>query len=404
VKASSNPVETIQQFGWQILMGNVSCDAVKHHADGVFTASAYCQARQRIPLAVLEALSRRIADLVTARAGKRQDHLWRGHQVYRVDGTGTSLPDAPEVRAYFGCSNKQKPGCGYPTAHVLLLTGPMGVAVDSICSPMHTSDIRGMPKMHRRLEAQDIILGDGLFNGWGHLALLIEQNLNGVFPIHHSRKIIWGKPADCGKSKRFVKSLGWRDQRVQYKKPQTCPKWMDKKQFNRLPQWICVREISREIKIGAVRRTVTVVTTLLDAQKYPPRTVVKLLANRWLIETQLRWLKTTMGLERLRSCSVAGVKKELLMYLIVYNLIRLLLIMASQRQDVAIERLSFADALARLRYGHLKFWVKLELMPLRPQRSEPRVVKRRRKPFMLMNQPRAELRQRMKTSTFKRAA
>jgi len=153
-----------------------------------------------------------------------------------------------------------------------------------------------------------------------------------------------------------------------------------------------------------VRRQVTVVTTLLDPQKHPAKAVVKLLAERWLIETQIRWLKTTMGLEQLRCQSVEGVKKELLMYLIVYNLLRLLLMHASKRQGVPVERLSFADALARLRYGNLELWVKLEVVMLRPDRLEPRMVKRRRKAFMLMNQPRERLREHLKNLARKRAA
>jgi hypothetical protein len=396
------PAETIQHFAWQILMGNESCDAVKHHANGSFTASAYCQARQRLPLEVLTALSREIVDEALAWRGRGQEReaRWLGHRVFRIDGTGASLPDCPEVRAYFGCSEKQKPGCGYPTAHVLLLTGPGGVAVEAICSPMRTSDIRGTPKMHLRLEKRDILLGDGLFNGWGHLSELSRQDLHGVFPIHHSRTIGWGKDAD-GTTRRLVKCLGWRDQLVEYKKPQVCPKWMDKKQFKQAPPWLLLREISREVKVGGVRRQVTVVSTLLDHRRYPAKALVKLLAQRWLIETQIRWLKTSMGLEELSCQSVEGVKKELLIYLIVYNLIRLLLMEASRQQGVPVDRLSFADALARLRYGNMEVRVKLEVVTLRPDRLEPRVIKRRRKAFMLMNQPREQLRQQLQR---KRAA
>jgi hypothetical protein len=301
-----------------------------------------------------------------------------------------SLPDASEVRAYFGGSEKQRPGCGYPTAHVLLLTGPGGVAVDAICSPMRVSDVSGTPRMHLRLGAGDLLLGDGLFNGWGHLWELTRQDLHGLFPIHHSRKIGWGPHAQHGTTRRFVKSLGWRDQLVEYKKPQVCPKWMNKKQFKQAPPWLLVREISREVKVGGVRRVVTAVTTLLDHRMYPAGGVVKLLVERWLIETQIRWLKTTMGLDQLRCQSVQGVKKELWMYLIVYNLLRLLLMQASERQGVAVERLSFADALARLRYGNMHQWVKLEGVPQRPNRLEPRMVKRRCKAFMLMNQSREQ--------------
>src|SRR5437764_790932 len=98
-----SPGPTVKHFGWQILMGNVSCDDVKHHGDGEFTASAFCQARQRLPLAVLQSLSQRIAQAALQKSNMDQQHLWLGHRVFRIDGSSMSLPDSDEVREYFGC-------------------------------------------------------------------------------------------------------------------------------------------------------------------------------------------------------------------------------------------------------------------------------------------------------------
>jgi hypothetical protein len=403
-----DPGATVQQFAWQILMGNVSCDAVRHHANGAFTASAFCQARQRLPLEVLAALSQRIATVALHRAGvgnaDAEDHRWRGHRVFRIDGTSTSLPDAPEVRAHFGCSGKQKPGCGYPTAHLLLLTGPAGVGVEAICSPLRTGDMTHARQTHRHLQPGDVLLGDRLFSTWAHLCALQSQQLHGIFPAHHSRQIAWGKHADHGHSRRFVRTLGWRDQLVEYKKPAQCPKWMDRRTFDAAPQWILVREVERMVRVGGVRRKLVLVTTLTDPTKYPAKALVRLLGERWLIETQIRSLKTTMGLERLRCGSVDGVRKELLMYLIVYNLVRLLMLVAAQRQGVPVARVSFADAMERLRWGNPELWAALELVPSRPDRIEPRVVKRRRKPFMMMTQPRSELRRQLLQTRREKAA
>lgn len=408
------PAQTVECFAWQVLMGNVTCDAVRHRERGTFSASAYCQARQRLPLGVLRELSAGVVartlgaaggGVVGGNGGGDDRHRWRGHRVFRVDGSGVSLPDSKEVREYFGCSGRQKPGCGYPTMHLLLLTGPAGVAVEAICSPLRTGDMTHAARTHGHLRAGDLLLGDGQFGGWGHLHQLQSQQLHGLFPAHHSRQVRWGRHAEHGPNRRFVRTLGWRDQLVEYRKPDRRPKWMTPGQFRQAPKWMPVREIGREVKAGGGRRKVVLVTTLLDSKKYPARQLAKLPGERWTIETDLRWLKTTMGMERLRCQTVDGVRKELLMYLIVYNLVRLLMLEASRRQRVPLDRVSFADALARLRYGGGDDddggWVELEVIPWRPGRIEPRVVKRRPKPFATMSKPRAQLRRLLRA---KRAA
>lgn len=387
-----SPGPTVQCFAWQIAMGNVTCDAVRHHQDGAFSASAYCQARQRLSLAVLEELSRQIADQALALAHADKEHCWHGHRVFRIDGSSSQLFDSPQLRKHFGCSGKQKPGCGYPTAHLLMLVGPGGVGIDCIASPLRTGDVSGATKMHEHLQAGDLLIGDGLFGGWGHLHTLQSQTLHGLFPAHHSRAIGWGAGGKHQTSRRFVKSLGYLDQLVEYRKPAKRPNWMSAKVFKDAPQWILVREVQRQITVAARRRRIVLITTLLDPKKYPAKGLTKLLKQRWAIELNLRSLKTTMAAERLRCQTVQGVKKELLMYLIMYNLVRLLMLKAAERQRVPFDRVSFADSLARLRYGTGTLWVDLKTNPLRPDRIEPRVVKQRPKSYARMTHPRAQLR------------
>lgn len=417
------PAKTLECLGWQVLMGNVSLGAVVQHYDGEFTASGLCQARERLPLGVVEDTACRVRERVLEEAGharrlqprpgfdtppppsaspreragkqegpdRRDEGRYKGKRVFRIDGTGFNMPDSPEVRKHFGCSSSQKPGCGYPTAHLLVLTAPGGVAQEAICSPLRTGDMTHAAKTHARLEKGDLLMGDGLFSGVCHLRRLIDQQLDGLFPAHHSRRIEFGRSADHGKSRRFVKTLGWRDQLVEYAKPAHRPKWMTPAEFKAMPAWTPVREIRREVKVGGVRREVTVVTTLLDPAAYPAGELVKLLGERWDIELDLRSLKTTMGMESLKCKSVEGVRKELLVYLIVYNLVKLLIHLAARARDVPQSRVSFADALAALRYGKARP-ESIALNPHRPGRIEPRVVKRRRKAYAFMGKPRHTLR------------
>jgi len=388
------PGKTLQCFGWQVLMGNVPLDAVAHHQQMQFSGPAFCMARQRLPLDLMQEVSRRVIQqvLAAARVNPKDDGCYKGKRVFRIDGSSASLPDAPEIRLHFGCSGVQKPGCGYPTMHLLLLTGPGGAAIEAICSPLRTGDMTHANKTHAQLRPGDLLLGDGQFGGWGHLYQLSSQQMDGLFPAHHSRTIGWGARAEHGKNRRFVKSLGWYDQLVEYRKPRNRPKWMSKEQFKEAPQWILVREIRRQVWVGGVRQMVMLVTTLTDHRTYPAKELARLMGQRWAIEVDLRSLKTTMRMEQLRCLSVEGVKKELLIPDRLYNLVRLLMLEAAQRQGVAPGRVSFADALACLRFGNGGI-VKIQVNPLREDRIEPRVVKRRNKPFAKMSKPREQLRE-----------
>ena len=125
---------------------------------------------------------------------------------------------------------------------------------------------------------------------------------------------------------------------------------------------------------GFRTRCVTLVTTLLDAEAYPPEALAELYGTRWRVEQYLRDLKQTMKMDVLRCKTVDGVLKELMVYGIVYNLVRLVMGEAARRQRVAVDRISFIDALRWLleaRPGEAM--PRLVVNPSRPGRFEPRV-------------------------------
>jgi hypothetical protein len=167
--------------------------------------------------------------------------------------------------------------------------------------------------------------------------------------------------------------------------------------FAALPDTLVVRELRFTIaRRGCRTRVVTLATTLLDAERYPKADVARLYGQRWRIETNFRHLKHTLRMDVLHCKSVAGVHKELLMYALVYNLVRLVICEAARRQGVPIDRISFVDAvrwLAIAIHGLRAFT--LRIVPHRPGRFEPRVVKRRPKPYDLLNHPRHVLRNRL---------
>ncbi len=161
-----------------------------------------------------------------------------------------------------------------------------------------------------------------------------------------------------------------------------------------MPDSIKVRQLRFAIALpGSRTREVTLVTTVLDPRRYPAEELAQLYFDRWQVEVNLRHLKQTLHLDVLRSKTVDGIKKELCRIALAYNLVRLVMVEAARRQEVAPDRISFIDALRWLSHARpgepLR---KLKVHRLR-HRLEPRVRKRRPKQYPLMNRPRAELRQ-----------
>jgi hypothetical protein len=398
-----DPPNTVQLFVRQVVEGNVAGTEVVRLAGGRFSDPAWCQARQRLPLAVLRDLGEQVRDRLREAYPAKQGFLWLDrHPVALIDGSNFSMPDTPDLRKYFGDVPGQKPGCGFPIAHWLAVFDfHTGVLLYDEASAYRTPDLKHTPEAHGVLEKGTVVLGDDSFAGYVHLAMVIQRGLHGIFPSHHARTVEFkprGQSAkaaseDAATSKR-IKTLGHNDQIVEMTKPKARPNWVSKEFFDALPETIQVREIRRTVRRKGFRpRQVTVTTTLLDPADYPAAEIVALRERRWDVETDIRHLKTTMGMEVLRSQTAQGVLKELAVFSIVYNLVRGVMLESGRRQRVSPLRLSFADALAWVCHAEEDHeWPELKVVPLRPGRVEPRVVKRRPKPFKLMNRPRDELR------------
>ena len=144
-----------------------------------------------------------------------------------------------------------------------------------------------------------------------------------------------------------------------------------------LPPSIVVRELRYQVSARGCRTSeVTLVTTLLDPQRDSATALAELYGQRWQVETNLRHLKQTLGMDVLRTKTVDGVQKELAMFALVYNLVRLVMLRAAERQGVPPDRISFVDAWRWLRQARPGDRLRdLLLVPRRPGRHEPRVRK-----------------------------
>ena len=173
---------------------------------------------------------------------------------------------------------------------------------------------------------------------------------------------------------------------------------MSSEQFAKLPDRLVVRELRFRIRERGCRvQEVTLVTTLLDPERYPAAEIARLYGQRWQVEVDLRDLKITLGMDVLKGQKLETVMKELYVFVLVYNLVRLVVQKSSRRQRVAPRRISFVDALRWLQPPKPSCDLPdLIVNPIRPGRVESRCIKRRMKEYVLMTAPRRELRKRLK--------
>jgi hypothetical protein len=377
-------------------------------AGRAFSDAAFCMARARLPLAVFRAVLRDLVRAVipdTEAIGR-----WRGHRTFLVDGSSFSMPDTPALRAHFGRPGNQRRGCGFPVAHLLaLFHAGTGLLLEVAAAPLRTHDLSGLGGVLGLLAAGDILVADRGFCSFASLALLLGRGAHAVFRVHqrqivdfapgraHARPRQKGAPKGMPRS-RWIRAYGLGDQVVEYFKPARRPGWMSAAEYGALPGSIVVRELRYRVEVPGFRtHEVTLVTTLLDAAAYPADAVAELYGSRWRVEEHLKALKQTMKMDVLKCKTVDGVLKELTMYAPAYNLVRLTMCEAAGRQGAAVDRVSFIDALRWLRDGaEGEGMPELVVNPARPGRSEPRVTKRRPKPYPLMRRPRAELRERLR--------
>jgi Transposase DDE domain len=401
------PVTTIHLFVLQVLHGNTACAHLPHLSGMAFTDSAYCDARSRLPLAVLQALLRRLVE--TCKPLTDTTGLWHGHRTWLVDGTGVSMPDTPELQRAFGQPTNQAKGCGFPVARVLaLFHAGTGLLQHFLTAPLRSHEMSRVALLHPELRPGDVLVGDRAFGTFAHLALLVARGLHGVFRMSQRRVVDftpgrpqpprWNTPKLTGRARsRWVRALGPTDQVVEWYRPYVRPAWMSAEAFAALPLTLTVRECQYRVTQPGFRvRTITLVTTLLDAEVYPAEDLAALYFQRWGVETDLAHLKTTLGMDVLHCETADGVLKELQIFAIVYDLVRLVMLEASRRQEVPLERISFVDALRWLSSSPPGTPLpKLVVNPHRPGRVEPRCKKRRAKKHPYMKRPREVLRQRL---------
>jgi hypothetical protein len=397
---------TFECFVWQMLKPKTPCREVVRQVQALLRLqgcppidegdSAYIQARQRLPRERLEKVLSATAQAAERRAGSGGQLHHRPVKV--VDGSTTQLPDTARNQKRYPQPTSQKPGCGFPMMRfVALLSLKSGAILEVMMDSLHSHDLRLFRRLWEYLQTGDIVLGDRAFGEYSTLAQLPLRGVDVVARLHQKRRV------DFRKAKRLAKGDGlfvW-TKGCQQSDLSTAGQWQ------RMPAQITVRIIRFSATLRGFRnRRVTLVTTLLDPQLYPAREIIALYARRWSMELCFRDLKSTMGMETLRCQSPEMAQKELLAYLVAHNLVRCVMAEAVARYQVDLPRISFKGTVDALRQYSAAIaqapnrklrrmlWEDLlrnlarDLVPLRPNRREPRAVKHRPKAYPLLNQSR----------------
>jgi hypothetical protein len=408
------PAATVHLFVLQVLSFNTAMTHLRHLAGCAVTAAGYCRARGRLPLAALQEMLRdssaAMRQSLAPPGGGGGPGRWCGLRAFLVDGSSTITPDVPGLRKAFGRPKGQKAGCGFPVPKLLgLFDAFTGLVVEVLAFPLYTHEQSKVWQLHPLLGAGDLLVGDCGFCSFAHLAMLSARGVAACFRMHQ-RQVVDFRPHRksrdrCPKHERkgrptstFVRRLGRHDHVVRWRKPADRPGWMTAARWDALPAALDVRELRYTIpRRGQRTRCVTIATTLLDPAKYPKQRVADLYGVRWRVETHFAQLKTTLKMRAVKSRTDAGVRKELAIYCLVYNLVHALMMTAARQQGVAPERVSFLDAVRWLLSAAPGDPVpRLGVNPVRPDRHEPRVRKDRGSGYTVMTRPRHQLRKALK--------
>jgi putative transposase len=370
---------------------------------------AYCRARAKLPVAIIRRLAVQVADGCEQQVPTAW--LWKGrHHVYLADGSTVSMPDTAANQADYPQPTTQEPGLGFPIARmVVLISLATAMIKDLAIGPYagkETGETALLRQLLERFQSGDILLADRYYCSYFMIALLLERGIDFVVRLHQART------ADFRRGRR----LGPGDHLVEWQRPAR-PEWMDQETYERMPASVQVREVEVQVHQPGFRvDALVVVTTLTDADQYSRDDLAELYHQRWLAELDIRTIKITLGLDVLRCKSPEMVRREIWTGLLAYNLIRQTMLQAALRTGCSPRQLSFAAALQKIAASWNTILVCQDATVLllievhlgdmathqvgdRPDRVEPRAIKRRPKPQRLLMQPRQQARAALLTGT-----
>lgn len=401
------PTEALSMFLAQAMTADRSCQNIVNS-----TASArifqrlprcsthtggYCRARQRLPVELISALVRETGEQLTNRVPNAW--RWHGRAVRIIDGTTITLPDTAANQAKYPQQSRQAPGLGFPICRMVGITcWSSGALLKAAIGPYKgkgSSEHALFRQLLPGIDAGDIILGDGLYGSFFALSECIAQQVDVVFAQNGMRKL----KSDFRSGHR----LGVKDHIIQINKPTQRPEWMSLEQYHAYPNKVEVREIFVDRKM--------LITTLLDPKQFPKAELKSLYRSRWQVELDFRNIKVVLGMDKLSCKTPDMAEKEIWVYFLAYNLVRILMAQTAELAGTKPRQLSFKHTLQlwlswknattySTDIASMSDYFKLastKKVGNRPGRIEPRAVKRRPKPYSFLMEERRKAQARIRS-------
>lgn len=364
--------------------------------------AAYCRARAKLPACVLRRLTLEVGHDLEREVPA--DWLWHGKHVQLVDGTTLTMPDTEENQRAYPQPSSQKPGLGFPIIRMVVLLSLATAALQGMAFGPYQGKETGETALLRQLLADvpagDVLLADRYYCSYWLVAMALAGGIHVVFRLHQLRDYDFRRGQRLGQGDHVV---GWR-------KPQR-PEWMDEASYAALPNYLTVRELRYPVTTPGCRvKEVLLATTLTDAVLYPAADLADLYHERWHVELDIRAIKISLKMDHLRCKTPFMVETEIWAHFLGYNLVRKVSAQAALARGQHPREVSFkgtmdavaaawqpltgaATAAERQRQGQALLQI-LGSKPVghRPDRCEPRQVKRRPKQYKHLRRPRAEAR------------
>jgi hypothetical protein len=400
-----SPATTIWGFLSQVLSEDHSCrDTVSRiiahrAAAGLKVCSpntaSYCNARARLPTAVLRCLAKRTAQRL--QDGLPEGWKWNGRNVFIADGSHVSMPDTPPNQASYPQPEVQRPGIGFPLARLtVLLSLATGACHDLALAPYAgkgTGEKTLVRQLYDMLKPGDVVLADALFDDYFIAWELRQRGIELIARAQYQRvdtqTVQSGPDGDV----------------ILWQRPNK-PHGMKGEQYRTYPKTLRMRQVSVDARDKDNRvEQFKVITTILDAA-IDGGQIGALYERRWDGEVDIRSIKATMKMDVLRCKTPEMVRKEVWAHLLAYNLLRTVMAVAASENGIEPRQVSFKGAkqvvtafapkIEAARPQGRAALIEAMLITIayhrvgdRPGRWEPRARKRRPKPGFRLMQPRA---------------
>ena len=293
--------------------------------------SAYCQARKRLPLSVAQGALSETAQALHQEWGEVA--LWHSRRVSLFDGSTLRLAATSELTKHYGVASNQHGASHWPLMRIVAGFDLYHGAVHAVAEgPYRTGEHALAVQVIQDMGPDWVHVGDRNFGVYHIIQVAVAMQSDVVLRLKVTQ------------AKRLVPQLHagmdvdvvWSPSRFDACEPDLpTPSVAGRLIYVRLE------------KAGFRPIDLYLFTTLTDHQAFPLTDMLALYGQRWNVELDLRHVKTMLDMEALEGKSVDIVRKELLLGLLAYNLLRGLMATAAVQAHRSPLELSLAQCWRR---------------------------------------------------------